>query len=202
MSKVLLCWVQPQFAIVVPAAKGAFTVQPNDALLNAVGGQHGKRQTFAAYQSELLLRSTEVLFPLEPAATVARTFPIPFSAPEGITPAGPAWPHTHTLDVASDTVHLDTGSGVCRVERVTITGHLQWQRSTDKPLYYVVDHIPSGEAFAGAMISTGERDGHMTALVFSPKTRDIAIHFVRLAEKHHNCIRRLKLEFPDTRAEA
>ena len=60
-----------------------------------------------------------------------------------------------------------------------------------------MDQIPSGEAFAGALISMEMREGHMTALVFSPKTRDIGIHFVRLREKHLNCIRRLTLEQPD-----
>jgi len=200
MSKSLLCWVQPQYAIVAREAKGAFSVKADDSLLDAAGRQHSKYRTFAEYQNELLLRSTEILFPLEPAATVFRTFPIPFSAPEGLTPAGPAWPHTYTLDVASDAVHVETGTGVCRIDLITITGHLQWQRSSDKPLYYVVDHIPSGEAFAGALISTEQRDGHMTALVFSPKSREIGIHFVRLAEKHRNCIRRLKLEFPDRSA--
>lgn len=60
-----------------------------------------------------------------------------------------------------------------------------------------MDQIPSGEAFAGALISMEMREGHMTALVFSPKTRDIGIYFVRLREKHLNCIRRLTLEQPD-----
>ncbi|MHB1954141.1 MAG: hypothetical protein ACYCOU_10370, partial [Sulfobacillus sp.] len=193
--KVLLCWVQPQYALVARDAKGAFSVQHDDRLLGADGQSHGKYATFAEYQHELLLRSTEILFPIEPAATVCRTFPVPYSASEGVTPAGPAWPHTHTLDVASDAVFIDTGTGVVRLDLVTITGYLQWQRSNDKPLYYVIEHIPTGEAFSGALIATEMREGHMTALVFSPKTREIGVHFVRLAEKHHNAIRRLKLEF-------
>jgi hypothetical protein len=60
-----------------------------------------------------------------------------------------------------------------------------------------MEQIPGGEAFAGALIAMERREGHMTALVFSPKTRDIGIHFVRLAEKHLNCIRGLTLEQPD-----
>jgi hypothetical protein len=202
LTKTLLCWVQPQYALVALEAKGKFTVQPEDRLLDASGQPHSKYSTFADYQHELLLRSTKILFPLEPAATVYRTFPVPLSAREGATPAGPAWPHTHTLDVARDAVHVTTENGNCRLDFVTVNGHLQWQRSSDKPLYYVVERIPGGEAFAGALIATEMREGHMTGLVFSPKTREIGVHFVRLAEKHVNAIRRLTLEIPKRAIEA
>jgi hypothetical protein len=201
MSKLLLCWVQPQYSIVAREAKGGFTVQHDSILFDKDGKVH-RYKTFGEYQKELLLRSTEVLYPLEPAITIFRTFPVPFSAPDGITPAGPAWPHTHTIEVANDAVYIDTGAGVYKIDLITITGHLQWQRSGDAPLYYVIEQIPTGDAFAGALISTEARDGHMTALVFSPKTREIDIHFVRLAEKHLNCIRRLKLDFPDRTRES
>ncbi len=197
MSQLLLCWINQRFAIVAREAKASFSVQPNDKLYDASGNQYPKYKAFADYQDELMLRSTEILFPLEPAVTISRTFPVPHSAPDGAIPAGPAWPHTHTLDVVNDDVWVDTGRGVCRIDLITINGHLQWQRFRDKSLYYVIDRVPGGEAFAGALISMGQREGHMTALVFSPKTRDIGIHFVRLAEKHLNCIRRLKLERPN-----
>lgn len=197
MSQVLLCWINQQFAIVARDAKGPFSVQSGDRLYDASGSLHPKYKSFADLQYELLLRSTEILFPLEPAVTISRTFPIPHTAPDGIIPAGPAWPHTHTLDMATDDVWVETGKGVFRMDQITINGQLQWQRIRDKSLYYVIDRIPGGEAFAGALISMGKREGQMTALVFSPKTRDIGIHFVRLAEKHLNCIRKLKLERPD-----
>lgn len=196
MSQVLLCWVNPQYAIVAREAKGPFSVQPDDKLHDASGNAHPRYKTFADYQRELLLRSTEILFSLEPAVTISRTFPIPHTAPDGNVPAGPAWPHTHTLDVRSDDVYVETGKGVCQIDLLTINGYLQWQRIGDKSLYCVIDQIPSGEAFAGALISMEKREGHMTALVFSPKTRDIGVHFVRLAEKHLHCIRRLQLEQP------
>ena len=202
MSKALLCWVDAQYALVAREAKGGFTVQPRDRLVDPSGKPHSKYATFADYQRELLLRSTEILFPLEPAATIFRTFPIPFSAPEGITPAGPAWPHTHTLNVSRDDVHVTTVNGTCRLDFVTITGHLQWQRSGDKAHYYVVERVSDGKAFAGALISTEAREGHMTCLVFSPKTREIAIQFVRLAEKHRNAIRKLKLDIHKSKVEA
>jgi hypothetical protein len=171
-------------------------------LLDPSGKFHSKYATFEEYRRELLLRSTEILFPLEPAATLLRTFPIPFSASEGITPAGPPWPHTHTLDVSGDDVHVTTANGACRLDFVTTTGHLQWQRSGDKAHYYVVERVSDGEAFAGALISAEAREGHMTCLVFSPKTRDIGVQFVRLAEKHRNAIRRLKLDIHKSKVDA
>lgn len=195
-SQLLLCWTHQQFALVAREAKAPFEVQSDDKLFDASGKAHPKYKRFSDYQNELLLRSTEILFPLEPAVTISRTFPVPYSCSQGTVPAGPAWPHTHTLDVQSDGVYVDTGKDNCRIDVVTINGYLQWQRTGDRSHYYVIDQIPSGEAFAGALISMEKREGHMTALVFSPKTRDVGIHFVRLAQKHLNCIRKLKLELP------
>jgi hypothetical protein len=197
MSQTLLCWTNVQYAIVAREAESPFSVQPDDKLFDASGNVHPKYTKFADYQNELLLRSTEILFQLEPAVTILRTFPVPNTVSDGTVPAGPGWPHTHTLDAHSDEVHVETSKGVHRIDLITINGYLQWQRGIDSSLYYVMDQIPDGEAFAGALISMEKREGHMIALVFSPKTRDIGIHFVRLAEKHLNCIRGLTLEQPE-----
>lgn len=197
-----LCWIQPTLSIVARAASRAFTVSAEDPLFRADGGPHRRYRAFSQFRDELLLRSTEVLFPLEPAVTVLRTFPVPFSVPDGTAAAGPAWPHTHTLDVTADEVFVDTGSGLCRIDNITINGQLQWQRGTETPQYFVVSRVGTGEAFAGALIATEKREGHLTALVFSPKTREIGIHFVRLAEKHLNCLRQLTLEPPGNPPEA
>lgn len=197
MEKSLLCWPSHTLTLVARDAKGPFSVQAADPLFDAKGKVHHRFATFDAYTHELLLRSTEILFPIDPAAAVRNTFPVPFSAPAGQLPAGPAWPHTHTLDVVSDDVYVKTPSGNHLLHMVTINGHLQWQRSTDKPLYYIVERESDKSAFAGALISKDLREGQMTGLIFSPHTREIAIHFVRLAEKHHNAIRELKLKSGD-----
>lgn len=193
-SKLLLCWTQAQISLVAREAKAPFNVQSEDALFTSKGKPHDRYKTFAKYKDEILLRSTEVLFPLEPASTVLRTFPVPFTAAEGEVPAGPAWPHTHTLDVASDEVYVDTSNRKCRLDQITISGWLQWHRPKDAFHYYVIEQVSTGEAFAGALVSTEHRPGHMTCLVFSPKTRTIDIEFVRLAERHHRAIRKLKVE--------
>jgi hypothetical protein len=158
MSQILLCWTNAQYAIVAREAKGPFSVQLDDRLFDASGNVHPKHKTFADYQNELLLRSTEILYQLEPAATMLRTCPVPHTVSNGTVPAGPAWPHTHTLDVQGDDVHVETGKGVCRIGLITINGYLQWQRPADKPLYYVLEQIPSGEPFAGALIAMERRE--------------------------------------------
>ncbi len=192
-EKCLLCWSSWQLSLVSREAAGNFSVQDEDELFDSRGSRHARFSNFGIYKHELLLRSTEILFTLEPAASLARIFPIPFSAPHGEVPAGPAWPHTHTLDVSGDGVHVRTPSGFSKLDVVTINGQLRWQR-VEKPAYYIIESVSDGTAFAGALISKDLREGQMTCLVFSPKTRDIGIHFVRLAEKHQNAIRKLKLE--------
>ena len=196
MSKYLLCWPQHKFSIVARSAPGSFNVQDTEPLLTAKAKPHKKFRTFADLKAELLLRSTEILFTLEPAQTVLNTFPIPSVAPNDHLPAGPAWPHTHTLDISSDEAYVQATSSFFRLDQITINGWLQWQRSQEESLYYVMQDASSHEAFAGALISREMREGHMTALVFSPRSREIGIHFVRLAEKHLNLIRDLSLKLP------
>jgi hypothetical protein len=194
MDKFLLSWVQPQCAFVATRAKSAFSFQLNDTVFAKSGKKHKGFATFADVQNELLLRSTEVLHTLEPAATILRTFPVPFSADENTILGSPVWPHTHTIDLSAYDIHVKVDAEMCKFDLVTISGHLQWQRAREKALYYVLTQIPNGEAFAGSLISTELRDGHMTALTFSPKTREIGVNFIRLEEKHHNAIRNLKLD--------
>jgi len=191
-----LFWLQPQFKLIAPKAPQSFTVQEEDPLFTAKAKPHPRFARFAAYQYELMLRSTEILFPLEPAATVIRTFPtIPTDATSSIA-VGPAWPHTHTLDVGRDNVHINIAGKLVKLETVTINGHLQWQKTEEKPMYYIVERIPDGDAFAGALIAMGVRECDMFGLIFSPKSRNVGVHFIHLAEKHKNAIRRLRLELP------
>jgi hypothetical protein len=197
-EKSLLCWANYSFTLVATAAKVPFSINPDDKMLDAGGNPHSKFPSFGQYQNELLLRSTEILFSLEPAISVLNTFPIPFSLAEGQRTTGPAWPHTHSLDTSRDSVYIKVDSDVCQLDMVTINGHLQWQRSNEKPLYYVLENVVTEEAFSAALISEELREGNMRALVFSPHTSRIGVHFVSLGEKHLNCIRNLRLELPDS----
>jgi hypothetical protein len=196
MSKYLLCWPEHKFSITARSAPGPFNVLDADPLFTSKNKPHKKFKTFQAFKDEVLLRSTELLFPLEPAQTVLNTFPIPAVVPDGQIAGGPAWPHTHTLDIAGDEVYVQTLSAFVRLDQVTINGWLQWQRAQERTLYYVMQNSITHDAFAGALISRDIRAGQMTALVFSPRSREIGIHFVRLAEKHLNLIRDLSLKRP------
>ena len=148
-SRVLLYWMNRHVRVDAPEAKGQFNIKPSDPMLDRSGRVHSKYKALDDYSHELLLRSTEILCTLEPAMTLFRTFPIPYS---GDVLAGPTWPHTHTLDVRGDDIYVDAGSGACRIDTVTITGDLQFQRTFDGVHYYVVEEVSGGEAFAGALI--------------------------------------------------
>lgn len=195
-NKYLLTWPQHKFSLFARAATDSFNVADTDILFNAKEKPHRKYRTFQNLKAELLLRSTEILASIEPAQTVFNTFPIPVVVPNGLTPTGPAWPHTHTIDIANDDVYFSSGSNFFRLEQVTITGWLQWQRSQEPIHYYVMQEVGTDKAFAGALISSDLRAGQMTALTFSPKSIGIGVHFVRLAEKHLNMIRNLALARP------
>lgn len=196
MSKYLLCWPEHRLSLVARSAPGPFAVNDNDALLSAKKTPHKKYKTFQSLKNELLLRSTEILLALEPAKTVLDTFPVPAVVPPGQVAGGPVWPHTHTLDITQDQVFVQASSSFFQLEHVTISGRLQWQRAADPALYYVMQDAKTHEAFAGALISTELRPGAMKALVFSPNSREIGIHFVQLAENHINMIRSLQIPRP------
>ena len=178
-SQMLLVWAQYNFRIdTFPAVHS--TVQSQDRVFGQNSKPHLHYANLDAYNQELLLRSTKMLVPLQPVATIN---------------IGSSWPYSHTLSTAGDEVYLNVAGKFVRVESVTIDGLLIWQKAED-PEYYVIERIPDGETFAGAIIAAGVREGSMRGLVFSPTTKSIGVHFVQLAEKHQNLIRRLKLTLP------
>jgi hypothetical protein len=194
-SQVLLCWSDFHTSVVAPTAPGAFSVELSDRVLDSTGRAHPLYPTFADYREQLLYRSTGILVSLEPARTVLDTFPIPFDFDGSGVAAGPAWPHTHTLDVTGDGVWIEVSGRACQLTTVTINGHLRWERG--EPQYFAIQGVPDGMPLAASIICAEPQEGHMKALVFTPNSREIRIEFVALAEKHKNAIRRLKLDIPD-----
>lgn len=197
-GRTLLFWINAQLKLVAPQSPSAFNVGHADPILTAAGAPHPKYSNFKRYQEELLLRSTEVLFGLEPATTIARTFPPrPLDGAINVS-ATPPWPHTHTLDISRDEVYIRVDGSIIKIETVTINGYLQWQRKDELPEYYILRRVPDGEPFAGAMVALGNREGEMFGFVVSPDSRVAGVHNIRLEEKHWNAIRQLKLELPAT----
>jgi hypothetical protein len=195
----LLCWVGWQLSILAPDGPRSFTYDYSKPVFAADGSVHKKYPNLTAFADALLFRSTEILFPLEPAQTIGRTFPAEPMAENGDFVASPAWPHTHTLGVVEDQVFLKFDIGLAPISFVTISGHLQWQKRKRVPEFHILERVPTGEVFAGAAIGNwGSPDGKMFAMIFSPDSRTVGIHTIQLQEKHKNAIRRLKIPLPAT----
>jgi len=193
----LLYWVDYRLWLHAPEGPPSFNYEDSEHVFAADGSVHKQFSNLAKYKDALLYRSTEILFPLEPAQMIARTFPPEPMADNEEFVATPAWPHTHTLGTVDDKVFLKFNSGLALIHSVTISGRLQWQKRKRAPEFYVLEHIPSGEAFAGAAVADwGSPDGKMFAMVFSPDSRTVGIHTILLEEKHKNAIRKLKIPLP------
>lgn len=187
----LLFWVNAQVKVIAPRAKGDFGIGDADPILDSKGAAHGQYATFSQFREAIIKRSTNVLFPLEPAQTMYRTLPEIHAAGLSFTAE---WPHSHTLDVSMDDVHVRSGD-LLKIETVTISGFMRWQRAREKPDFKVMRRVPDGQPFAGAFIAQGDREGHMFAFVISD-SRAMGIHIVQLEKKHLNMIRELSL-IPD-----
>ncbi|MDH6166080.1 hypothetical protein M2282_001221 [Variovorax boronicumulans] len=190
----LLCWIQPQISIRMEAT---CMIQRGDALYSDAGQPHAKYPTFGEFADGLLLRSTELLLGMEPAATMYRgafssILGQPLNSLEVL--ASPAWQQAHTLEIKDEGIYVRVGEDLCRMDAATVTGLLQWQKKADSAKYLIIENVASGEAFAGALVLNTEQEGGFTALVFSPKTRAIDVRLVKLSEKHRNFIHNLKLE--------
>lgn len=194
-TQALLVWSQYKLRIDAPAATQGSTARLKDKLFGKDSMPHSKFADLKAYVQEALQRSTEILVSSMPPDSLPANTDLNGEAGSDI---GPAWPHEHTIDASPDGVFLKTAEKLVSIKSLTIEGQLQWRRG-NSPNYYVIERVPSKEVFAGAIIASDIREGSMQGLVFSPKTRTIGIHLVRLAEKHQKVIRELKLELAEPR---
>ena len=192
-SQNLLCWVDSKFQLLTPNATVRFNIQPGDNILGADGKIHPVYKTFEDVAQAIMQRSTEILFPLEPAQTLLRTFPPQQAYAESLFLVRPPWPHTHTLDTGRDSLHIRVEETIVQVEAITVTGYLQWQTQIDTSLYYVLERVSDSEVFAGALVAQGTNDGEMFGFIISPSSETAGVHMIKLEEKHKNAIRKLKL---------
>jgi hypothetical protein len=190
----LLVWLPGRrISLVAPKGPESFSVLESTPVLAADGSIHAKFAQMSVYWEELMLRSTTVLFKMDPAATMRDSVtPTVVMAPSPVS-CSPAWPHSHTLDVGRDEVFLHVGGRLAQIEHVTISGHLQWQSEALTPDYRVMVRVPDGSVFAGAAVSAGLDESELMALMFSPESRATGIHRIRLTERQKNAIRSLKL---------
>ena len=195
-SRTLLYWQQHGLQLVVPGGPKAFTVEPTEPILTADEARHPTFPTYGAFRDALLLRSTEILSKIDPAVTVLRTFLEESPSAEDLPSTRPEWPHTHTLDIACHGAHLVLSGRCLRIDTVTITGFLQWQTKNERPLYHVMERVSDGEAFAGAMVALGSREGEMFGFIVPPDSKTAGVHIIQLEEKHLNAIRQLRIDLP------
>ena len=190
----LLYWIDAQLHFFIPTAQPGSFFDDQAQILNARGKAHKRFKNVDSLKQDLLMRSTTILFPLEPARTILRTFPcLPVPNIEEFE-AGPAWPHTHTMQVITDKLFLMLGGKLHEIHSVTITGSLQWRRTKRIPQFYIMESTPDNKVFAGAAIADfGSDDGKMVTFVFPAESRNIGVHLFKLSEKHRHIIRGLKI---------
>jgi len=190
----LLYWIDFRFNLLVPDGPTSFNCDDSTPLFTSKGRGHKKFANMKKFFDAILYRSTEILFPLEPAQYILRTFPFASTPNIENFEAGPAWPHTHTIAVKEDKVFLKFGEKLAVIDSVTISGKLQWRRRKRVPEFYILESIPAGKVFAGAAIAdVGNNDGRMLAVTFPPYSRSLGFHQFQLTEKQRKIIRGLKI---------
>ena len=192
----LLYWVEPQSYFVATNGPDTFSFKDETPLFSAEGKKHPKYSPMRVYLDNILMRSTGILCMQSPASNVLKTFPFNMYNEGEDYLAGPAWPHTHTLDLSNDEVYLILdGHEPFRLDSVTISGHLQWRKRIIEPQFHVFERVSDKAVFAGAAIADyGVDDGRMFAMVFPDKGREIEIHRFQIPEKQRNLIRDLKIQ--------
>jgi hypothetical protein len=190
----LLTWNNYETNIIVPTATTRFSVTPTDRIFNSNGKPHRSYENWGKFIDVILLRSTELLLPLEPARTVMRAFPYLPIPGNNEFEATPAWPHTHTLQVGEEKVCLMLEGRLQTVHSITISGQLEWRRRKLTPQFYIMEGVPNSTVFAGAAIAEwGSDDGKMSAIIFPSESRTLGIHNFQLTETQRKIIRNLKI---------
>ncbi|SHW33067.1 Uncharacterised protein [Mycobacteroides abscessus subsp. abscessus] len=164
---------------------------PDAFLFDEAGKRHPTYPDFDVYSRAILLRSTEILCKSDPMAERAGLIRQAYYSgnPE---PESPQWQHVHVLDVVEDGVFIETSDGHrSQIRNFTIFGYLKWVRLY--PDNYVMEKVPTGEAFAGTIIAASQVQGRMWYVIFPAKGRDMSFGQVKLEKRHLNSIRNLQI---------
>ncbi len=194
----LLYWVEHQTYFVASGGPASFTFTDETPVVSPNGKAHSDYLTMRDYKNDVFMRSTGILCTKDPASTVLRTFPCVMHENGERYLAGPTWPHTHTLDLASDGAYLQLDElDPFKLDSVTISGHLQWRKRVIEPEFMILNRVGDNLIFAGAAVADyGVDDGRMFAMVFPSKGRELGIHSFQIPEKQRNMIRELKIRAP------
>lgn len=194
----LLYWSDFHTYFVASGGPARFTFTNETPVVSPDGRAHSVYATMLEYTNDLLMRSTGILCKRDPAATVLKTFPYGMNEKSEGYLSGPAWPHTHTLDLASDGAYLQLNDlDPFQLDSVTISGHLQWRKRVVEPDFRILERVGDNSIFARAAVAdNGVDDGHMFAMIFPSKGRELGIHSFQIPEKQRNMIRQLKIRAP------
>jgi len=190
----LLIWADSEMYFITPDHPEDFTWDISTKLFSPDGKAHERFTSCGAFRDALLLRSTEILIPLEPAQALHQGLDqgSPLRRPELETTA--MVPHEHEIDTRGDGVFVRLGPALVQIPSVMIKGHLQWERRRRQPEFYILAEPGTGKAFAGAAITDlGKPNGEMLGLIFAPESRDVDVRIILLEPKHKNAIRKLKI---------
>lgn len=189
----LLSWEQEQVFLHVPSGPPRFDISADGVLLSIDHRPHAVWPTFARFRADSLMASEKHLLVLEAVDRVRVDAQTAIGSAMVEGPLGPAWRHTHTMDVSRDGLYLEFDGGLAQIESVTIDGFLQWKTVRQNPQFWIMENVADGAAFAGAMVALQEDAGSMLCLVVSPGSRAVGVHHVRLEERHRNAIRGLRV---------
>ena len=190
----LLYWVNYHVSVIARKAPVTFILQNNTPLFTSAGKKHKTFPNMGDFCNDILKRSTDILWSQEPAQTILRTFPYGLIEQNTDYLAGPAWPHTHTIDVGGKKAYARIDGSLLMIDEVTINGQLQWKIRNAKREFLILKNAINQEIFAGAAIADyGANDGRMFAMIFPERGRTLGIHTINILEKHRNLIRDLKL---------
>ncbi|VBA60548.1 hypothetical protein LAUMK191_05576 [Mycobacterium attenuatum] len=185
-----LIWSNAQFWLGTDSP--SFQIEPDTTLFDSDGNEHALYGDFKTLSRAMMERSTSRLYWQQPAQGLVGEMIEAWRS--GVQYAEPTWPYAHTLDVANEEVYVRTDEKLHRVDDFTIYGQISWQR---RPMYYcVMEKVPTGEPFAGALVAQSPIPGQMWAFILSTTDRTIQVTGVALAKKHLNSIRKLKLALP------
>ena len=191
----LLYWADFDVHFVASDGPPTFTFTDETPVVSPNGKAHSAYPTMLDYKQGLSQRSTELLYMRDPASTVLKTFPYYMNENNEGYLAGPAWPHTHTLDLSSDGAHLQLdGLEPFKLDSVTISGHLQWRKQVIEPEFKILERVGDKSIFAGAAVADyGDDDSRIFAMIFPDKGRELGIHNIQIPDKQRNMIRALKI---------
>jgi hypothetical protein len=129
---------------------------------------------------------------VEAAYLVPRTMP-PNEQPEG--PVGQPVRVNNLLLTIGEPIFVSIEGKPTRIQDVLVSGDVQWMQVRQKGTFHVMRrHDDRAIVYAGAAVcEVPNREGELMASLLSPADNQMAIHLIRLSEKHKHMIRELKL---------